>query len=189
MAVIFQKNQISKPENNQSLDSKALDSKQDLLLKSTKLQSLSELKFPGAEETKMAQAETLERSLNDVGGTALKVGLKGLVALSKAQQQLEDRSSQRAVRMQSNVVKPTDRLDPIANLLALFSMIKSSAVVRRFSKLFSKRIKQNTENKNINVQLEIQQETQSIAAQNDVAHSVITEREPKFDHPQDKQRR
>lgn len=172
MAEICQKNNKVLPQkpNNE------VDSKEDLFSKSTKLQSLSELKFPGAsDESKYAKAESLEKSLNDASGTAIKVGLKGLVALSKAQQQLEDRSSQRAMRMQNNMAKPKEQNDPLANLLAIFSMIKSSAIAKKFSKLFSKRIKQNTETQNPDEQLEIEE--------------IIAEHEREFDRLEEKPQR
>lgn len=147
MGLIFQKNkQQDLTLANAKLPSEqVLDSKEDLFSKASlsKHANLTDLKFPGtSNDAKYAQAESVEKSLNDFSGTAMKVGLKGLVALSKAQQQMEDRTSQRAMRMQNNVSKPTDQADPLANLLAIFSMIKSSAIVKKITKIFSKRIKQ-----------------------------------------------
>ena len=147
MASIFQKNRT--PETNLKLPSEqALESKDDLLSKSTfsKASSLGDLKFP-SEEAKLTKVENLEKSLNDAGGTAIKIGLKGVVALNKAQQILEDRSSQRSLRMQSNSSKPEQSLDPLVNLLALLEMVKSSKLVKRIARFFSRRGKQNTKSK------------------------------------------
>ena len=150
-----------------------LDSKEDLFSKANinKQTSLSDLKFPGASnDAKYTQAVSVEKTLNDFSGTAMKIGLKGLVALSKAQQQMEDRSSQHAMRMENNRTKPNQKADRLANLLALFSLIKFPAIAKKLIKLLSKRIKQNTEER-----LDIEE--------------VAIEPEPGLDHLEDKPQR
>ena len=109
------------------------------------LDSISELKFPTEQssvaEQSSRQIANAEKSLNNASNTAMKMGLKGLVALNKVQQQLEQVNASRAVRlntMNSQAQQESVNGNQYLNLLAIFSFSGLSRMKKAFRKLYGK---------------------------------------------------
>ncbi len=104
-------------------------------------QDISNLKFPTehSEQASQSKSEVInsEKSLNNASNTALKMGFKGVVALNKVQQQLEDISSARAVKL-NTINSQSQQVDPYSNLLSILNLFGLSRMKKGFNKLFKR---------------------------------------------------
>ena len=123
-----------------------LDSVKDIAL--SPIESISELKFPtehsggqmdGLEQCSR-QISNAEKSLNNASNTAMKMGLKGLVALNKVQQQLEQVNATRAVRLNTmnQQSQQSEQNDQYLNILSIFNFTGVSRMKKEFSRLYEK---------------------------------------------------
>ena len=136
-------------ENNNELvetEEFRLDSIKDIAL--SPVESISELKFPTEHsagemdslEQCSRQISNAEKSLNNASNTAMKMGLKGLVALNKVQQQLEQVNATRAVRLNTmnQQSQQSEQNDQYLNILSIFSFAGVSRMKKEFSRLYGK---------------------------------------------------
>ena len=119
-----------------------LDPIKDIAL--SPIESISELKFPTEEAHNLEQCSrqisNAEKSLNNASNTAMKMGFKGLVALNKVQQQLEQVNASRAVRLNTmnSQSQQLEQNDQYLNILSIFSFAGVSRMKREFSRLYGK---------------------------------------------------